>query len=180
MKVMEDNPDITADMSVPVHASSLLVRSEIERLLGKDLLGPWADDEREVLPTRATPSERYILGVLSPRGSTLEAETTDASAADDGTGEGAGEVTAAASAGSMSPASLGLSFRVGQETTRVAVVAAWGRYEQEMVDEPSPDGTTQRRAWKRVPEEGAVELDLTVPESSKDVPGGPPGVQVRS
>jgi len=180
MTVVEDSADITPAVDPPVLSPSLLVRSEIERLLGKDLLGPWADDEREVLPTRATPSERYILGVLSPRGSTLDAETTDASAADDGTGEGAGEVTAAASAGSMSPASLGLSFRVGNETTRVVVEAAWGRYEQEMIDEPSVDGTTQRRAWKRVPENGEVELDLTVPESSMDVPGGPPGVQVRS
>ncbi len=141
--------------------SSSQVRAEIERLLAKDLLGPWLDDDREILPSGSVPSDRYILGVLSPAGSTLSAEQTDTSAPDNDTGEGAGEVGAAAAAGSMSPASLGLSFRVSTGVAAVLVTARWGRYEQTTIEDPSGDTSTTRRVWRRVPESGEVELDLS-------------------
>ncbi len=160
-------------------APSLGVRSEIERLLGKDLVGPWDDDAHEVLPQGATPGERYILGVLSPRGSVLDAGLTDVTATDDGTGEGAGEAGAAAAAGSMAPASLGLSFRVAKATTRLSVEAAWGRYEQEKVDTDTQDGPEQRLAWIRRPESSTAEIDLTVPDDSVRMSGAPTGVVVR-
>lgn len=160
--------------------SSLEVRGEIERLLAKDLLGPWADDEREVLPQGSTPGERYILGVLSPRGSALEADLTDDSAKDDGTGDGADEVGAAAAAGSMAPASLGLSFRVALDTERITVEVFWGRYEQEQVDNEEAQGSKTRKAWVRRPERFEVELDLAEADSSVVLPGAPVGVVVRS
>jgi hypothetical protein len=77
--------------------SSQDVRTELERFLARDLLGPWAGDTEE-LPAGTIPSERYILGVLSPVREALDAEATDTTASDDGSGEGAGEVTAAAAA----------------------------------------------------------------------------------
>jgi len=161
-------------------SSSRAVRLEIERLLGKDLLGTWADDEREVLPEKATPGERYILGVLSPRGAALQADLTDVTASDDGTGDGADEAGAAAAAGSMSPASMGLSFRVAVDTTSVVVEASWGRYEQERVDTGDADAAETRLAWVRRPETGDVELDLTQAEQTRPLPGAPAGVVVRS
>jgi hypothetical protein len=97
--------------------SSLAVRSEVERLMAKDLLGPWLDDEREVLPQGSTPGERYILGVLSPHGAALDAGATDVTAKDDGTGDGADEAGAAAAAGSMSPASR--AAPCGERTPRM-------------------------------------------------------------
>ena len=168
------------DMTIPLGPqSSAEVRGEIERLLAKDLLGPWADSEREVLPQGATPGERYILGVLSPRGSALQPDLTDDSAKDDGTGDGADEVGAAASAGSMSPASLGLSFRVPLATERILVEGAWGRYEQERVQTADDEDKTYP-AWTRRPEEVEVELDLTAEEGTEMLPGAPAGVVVRS
>ncbi|MDQ0284119.1 DISARM system helicase DrmA [Rhodococcoides fascians] len=161
------------------HQSSLQVRGEIERLLAKDLLGPWADDDREVLPQGATPGERYILGVLSPRGSALSADMTDDSAKDDGTGDGADEVGSAAAAGSMSPASLGLSFRVALDTERVLVEGAWGRYEQERA-QTVDDEDKSYPAWTRRPENIERELDLTVADNTVVLPGAPAGVVVRS
>ena len=160
--------------------SSLEVRGEIERLLAKDLLGPWADDEQEVLPQGSTPGERYILGVLSPRGSALDAVMTDVTATDDGTGDGADEAGAAAAAGSMSPASMGLSFRVALDTERVSVEVSWGRYEQEQVDTDDAEAAEQRRAWVRRPERFEVELDLTSAEATIPLLGAPAGVVVRS
>lgn len=145
--------------------SSREVRGELERYLLRDLHGPWGPDDEELAPG-ALPSERYILGVLSPRGDTLPAETLDTTAADDGSGEGAGEVTAAAAAGSMSPASLGLSFTVGAETESVLVEAAWGAYEPAPSDTELTDSGQPRSVWKRTPKSGVVEVDLLQPESS--------------
>lgn len=161
-------------------ASSTAVRGEIQRLLAKDLLGPWADDEREVLPQGSTPGERYILGVLSPRGSALDAGLTDVTAADDGTGDGADEAGAAAAAGSMSPASLGLSFRVADDVDHINVEASWGRYEQEQVETDDADGAETRKAWVRRPERCEVELDLTVGDSTLPLSGAPIGVVIRA
>jgi hypothetical protein len=155
------------------------VRGEIERLLAKDLLGPWADDKREVLPQGATPGERYVLGVLSPRGSALQADLTDDTAKDDGTGNGADEVGAAAAAGSMSPASLGLSFRVPLHTERILVEGAWGRYVQERAQTADDEDKTYL-AWTRRPEQFEVELDLTKAESPAELRGAPAGVVIRS
>ncbi len=156
------------------------VRSEVVRLLAKDLLGPWLDDACEVLPQGATPGERYILGVLSPRGAALDAGATDVTAKDDGTGDGADEAGAAAAAGSMSPASTGLSFRVGLDVERLVVEASWGRYEQEQVDTGDSEAGEQRRAWVRRPEQVEVEVDLTQDDQTVPLPGVPAGVVVRS
>jgi len=160
--------------------SSLDVRGEIERLLAKDLLGPWADDEHEVLPQGSTPGERYILGVLSTKGIALDADLTDVTATDDGTGDGADEAGAAAAAGSMAPASLGLSFRVADDIDRITVEVSWGRYEQEQVDTEDAEGGETRKAWVRQPERFDAELDLAKAESMELLSGAPQGVVVRS
>jgi hypothetical protein len=126
------------------------------------LLGPWAGDDEE-LPAGTVPSERYILGVLSPAGESLLAEQTDASEPDDGSGDGAGEVTAAAAAGSMAPASLGLSFSVPAGLRKVKVIASWGRYVQEFSAVQLTEAGTPRLVWRRVPAGGPVVLDVTAP-----------------
>lgn len=159
--------------------SSAQVRAELERFLVRDLLGPWAGEEEE-LPAGTKPSERYILGVLSPPRTPLPAETTDATARDDGSGQGAGEPAAAAAAGSMAPASLGLSFSLPPEVTAVRVVASWGRYEQG----PSAAGQlteagTPRLVWHRVPAGGQLTLDVTAEEGTGIPDAEQPQVQLR-
>ena len=118
--------------------------------------------------------------MLSPRGAALDADLTDVTATDDGTGDGADEAGAAAAAGSMAPASLGLSFRVAEDIERITVEVSWGRYEQEQVDTGDADGAETRKAWVRRPERFEVELDLTAAESTVALPGAPVGVVVRS
>jgi hypothetical protein len=173
-----DMPIIVTDDELPLQADVVVrtedaphrapwtsreVRAELERYLARDLLGPWAGISEE-LPAGTTPSERYILGVLSPARISLPAETTDASAPDDGSGEGAGEVTAAAAAGSMSPASLGLSFSVPLDVTEVLVNASWGSYEQGPSDDQVTEAGAPRRVWQRHPAGGELLLDVTKAE----------------
>ena len=159
--------------------SSRQVRSELERFLVRDLLGPWAGDT-EVLPAGTVPSERYILGVLSPKGEVLEPEAIDATASDDGSGEGTSEVTAAAAAGSMSPASMGLSFSLPLDVKSVSVNASWARYEQGAYETELTEAGIPRLVWKRVECGGVVSLDVTVPDLTLVPDASQPEVVVRS
>ena len=145
----------------------------------RDLLGPWAGDAEE-LPAGTVPSERYILGVLSPARVSLDAEITDDTASDDGSGEGAAEVTAAAAAGSMAPASLGLSFSLPLEVSSVRVHASWGRYVQGESATEVTDAGVPRLVWQRVNAGGSVDLDVTEPESTEVPDSEQPGVVVRA
>ena len=159
--------------------TSSQVRAELERLLVRDLLGPWAGDAEE-LPAGTVPSERYILGVLSPARVSLDAEITDDTASDDGSGEGAAEVTAAAAAGSMAPASLGLSFSLPLEVSTVRISTSWGRYVQGESAIEVTDAGTPRLVWKRENAGGSVDLNVTEPESTKAPDADQPGVAVRA
>jgi hypothetical protein len=159
--------------------SSRQVRAELERFLVRDLLGPWAGDAEE-LPAGTVPSERYILGVLSPARVSLDAEITDDTASDDGSGEGAAEVTAAAAAGSMAPASLGLSFSLPMEVTSVRVGASWGRYVQGQSATEVTDAGAPRLVWQRVDAGGSVDLDVTEPESDEVPDPEQPAIVVRA
>ncbi|MDV7246235.1 MULTISPECIES: DISARM system helicase DrmA [Rhodococcus] len=159
--------------------SSRQARAELERFLVRDLLGPWAGDTEE-LPAGTIPSERYILGVLSPARVSLDAEVTDDTASDDGSGEGAAEVTAAAAAGSMAPASLGLSFSLPLEISSVRVRASWGRYVQGESATDVTDAGAPRLVWRRESAGGSVDLDVTEPESTEVPDPEQPGVVVRA
>ncbi|MEV6872232.1 DISARM system helicase DrmA [Amycolatopsis sp. NPDC051128] len=159
--------------------TSRQVRSELERFLVRDLLGPWAGDMEE-LPAGTIPSERYILGVLTPARVALDAEATDATASDDGSGEGTGEVTAAAAAGSMSPASLGLSFSVPLDVPTVLVRASWGRYVQGPSQTQLTEAGTPRLVWQHVASGGTVLLNMTEPEPSGRPDTEQPDVVVRA
>jgi len=159
--------------------TSRQIRGELERFLVRDLLGPWAGVSEE-LPAGTTPSERYILGVLSPARVALEAEATDATASDDGSGEGSGEMTAAAAAGSMSPASLGFSFSLPLHVQTVLVRASWGRYEQNASDTQLTDAGVPRLVWTHAAAGGHLVLDVTDSEPSGFPDAEQPDVVVRA
>ena len=145
--------------------TSRQVRDELAQYLSRDLLGPWLGPDEE-LPYGSTPSERYIVGVLSPARTPLEAELIDDTPAEDGTGESSADINAAAVAGSMMPASLGLSFSVNSLVTGLRVEAAWGRYEVAPSSQQLTDAGRPRRVWRRSEAGGGVDLDLTRGEAT--------------
>lgn len=159
--------------------TSLQVRGQLERYLARDLLGPWQGGDEE-LPYGTTPSERYILGVLSPARTSLEADVTSDSAADDGTGEGVAEVAAAATSGSMMPASMGVSFSVDPAITTLRVGARWGRYEVAPSASQLTEAGAPRRVWCRCQAGGDVELDISTPEATFAPDPDRPRILIRS
>ena len=159
--------------------SSWQVRAELERLLVRDLLGPWGEADEE-LPAGSSPSERYVVGVLSPKGATLSLDDLDDPVGDGTPGEATPEVAAAAAAGSMAPGSLGLSFSLPRSVERLVVSASWGRYERgESSLQVTEDGKP-RTVWRRYPCGGQVEVDVTQPSFREAPDPSAPQVLVRA
>ena len=159
--------------------TSVEVRAELERLLERDLLGPW-DGPTEELPPGVSPAERYLLGRLVPRtaphpphdgrareGATgieddpalVERETMGESDRDDTDVEPEQTVRW----GSMAASSIGLAFTVPDDIDTVAVQASWGRYATGPSDFHETEQGRPKTVWRRSPAGGeAVQIPVDV------------------
>ena len=158
------------------------IRAEFERLIVDDLYGPAGGEGEQLTDTR--PSDRYLVGVLAPRGTlAADPERQDDARAEQSDGEEA-LPDAPASPAALFPASKGLSFVVPRGTSRLLVTGAWGHYTREEVeaapDEPAgredsaasppPAAAVGRgtvRVWQRRPAGGSAVLEL--PEDGGDI-----------
>ncbi|WP_306369525.1 DISARM system helicase DrmA [Nocardiopsis sp. CC223A] len=149
-------------------ASSFHVRSELQELIERDLLGPWEGPAEELAPNSSGPRERYLVGMLGPRHqvpkSTKDAAgdlvDTDNGAAGDTHGEGSGELAdkvTPQNLGHMWASTMGLSFSVPSDVDVVTVTASWGRYGK--TDSLTEEGR-RRTIWSREPKEYTQEVRL--------------------
>ena len=184
-------------MSEP-STTSYAVRSALEDLLERDLLGPW-DGPAEELPPGTTPGERYLLGRLVPRRPEGAEPVTDAEQApeDDGVEDrpelmdeqGLGldpddreapPSVAAIRSRAMAASSLGLAFQVPTDVDTVVVEAAWGRYSPGASEHHETPTGRPRTVWRREPAGGGVEVPVGEQGSGSAVPDGhSEGVVVR-
>lgn len=148
---MSESPTATRILAPPDPAT---LRDELARLVERDLLGPAGGDE-EVLPREEQPRDRYLLGMLAPRGHLLENDLDEPLASGDESEED-GDAEPEAAEQSLFPSSLGLSCRVDGACPALRIGASWGRYER--VDAEDGEG----KVWKRVPCGGELELPLSV------------------
>ncbi len=126
------------------------IRDEFQALVVGELMGPAGGPDEEVAEARLT--ERYVLGVLSPRGTQAEAPEVQDSLAVQGqapTEEGEPEPEAP-SVPTIFPSSLGLTFGVDGEATALAVTARWGRYSRERSGVEVAAGEPPM-VWRRYP-----------------------------
>lgn len=130
------------------------LRAELVELVERDLLGP-AGGEDEVLPRGEQPRDRYLVGLLAPRGHRAEVELEESLATGDESEED-GDAEPEVAQESLFPSSLGLSFRVDGGCSSLRVDASWGRYERVEAE----DGE-RGRVWQRIPCGGSLELALS-------------------
>ncbi len=166
-------------------ATGVQVRSELEELLERDLLGP-RDGPTEELPPGTTPAERYLLGRLSPcrphAGTTAGAQQPGAATGEadldtapevleeGGLGiepdEAADAPAVAAVRGrSMAQSSLGLAFSVPADVRRLVVEASWGRYERGPSEVHRTSTDLPATVWRRVPSVGRTDIVLQPDEA---------------
>lgn len=118
-----------------------------------DLLGPAGGETEELDQREDRVTGRYLVGMLAPRSTAVEAGSQDALATD-GTDDSEAGATdpAAASADTFFPNSIGLSFLVEKSAKTVLVKAEWGRYRREKSETQINKKTgAEAMVWKRLP-----------------------------
>ncbi|MBK5221554.1 MAG: helicase [Acidimicrobiia bacterium] len=134
------------------------LRSELERLVLTDLLGP--SDTHEQLPgVRSPVREWYLVGMLAPMGTIVDPSRNDGDDLQDGDEGGAPGPDDRPSKVVLFPSSVGLTAAVDPSCSSLEVSASWGRYEK--ID--NPDETAVReyaRLWQRHPAGGMVTVRL--------------------
>ncbi|GAB3214047.1 DISARM system helicase DrmA [Marinactinospora endophytica] len=137
--------------------TSFEVRDRLQKIVERDLLGPWDGEEEQFHPRAMGPRERYLVGMLGPRHQAATSAADDADVLTDTGVQGAArgeeggelpEVVTPQALGRLWASSMGLSFCVSADTPAVAVTASWGEYAKR--DTEDEEGR-KRTAWTRTP-----------------------------
>ncbi|HEX5493431.1 MAG TPA: DISARM system helicase DrmA [Mycobacteriales bacterium] len=142
-------------------ATSYEVRDEVEKLVRRDLLGPWDGETERFRRGASGPRERYLVGMLGPKAapkSTVdnadELPDTETGVSGDAADGELPDVSTPQNLGRIWASSAGLSFTVPASVDAVSVTAGWGRYTRQGSDEDP------RPAWTREPVEHRLEVRL--------------------
>lgn len=143
-------------MSTPLTPSPVKIRQELLEIVRRDLLGP-ANGPEEVI-TEQTVRDRYILGLLAPKGQTPLPAEEDEDLAFDGTdGEDGKSEPVNVQGRTMLPTSLGMTFTVDAEASEIVVTARWGHYDRIPSTELGLDLDPPKPVWKRTQIEASSE-----------------------
>lgn len=150
-----------------------------------DLLGPADGPNEEIVEMGVR--DRYLVGKLAPRDATPQIVSDPSEAQREGEepelvlregvasdpGQEFSRTSGrtepedepaeldASTNGSLVPSSMGLTFCVSADTTRLAVEASWGRYERRESSKYVYEKTGKpKRVWKRIPSGGEVVFPL--------------------
>ncbi len=149
-------PESRTQLGIPCPAA---IRDELQRAVLLDLLGPAGGPQEEV--DDRSLRDRYLVGMLAPRNSEVQASDDDdhaeggAGAPEDGPTDVDTPVTQ-----SYAPSSIGLTFAVAPETAELRVTCRWGRYERAPSETASTDKGAPKHVWKRAPVEVVETLEV--------------------
>ncbi|XVQ89181.1 DISARM system helicase DrmA [Microbispora siamensis] len=160
--------DVPQDFS-PV--TSFDVRGEFQKLVERDLLGPYDGDFEELPPKAIGPRERYLVGMLGPKPSPKrvaedadELPETEIGAEGDGAEGELPDVLTPQNLGRLWASSMGMSFAVPADLDALAVTARWGQYaEVETQIEEAKGKPRTERIWGRRPVEHRMTIRLDEP-----------------
>ncbi|SDG08441.1 Helicase conserved C-terminal domain-containing protein [Sinosporangium album] len=173
LAVPSDREEPVSPLDVPKvfeEATSFQVRGEFEKLVRKDLLGPW-HGEYEELPKRSRgPRDRYLVGMLGPKRlvrsvleSADEQPDVDVAVGGDGSSGELNDVLTPQILGRIWASSMGLSCTVPADVDLLAVTASWGRYG---ISEVEDEDGRKVNVWVRTPV--AHRLEVRLDEGRRD------------
>jgi hypothetical protein len=138
----------------PTTPSPAELRDELQAAVLADLLGPAGGPEEIV--TEPYVRDRYLVGMLAPKGQTALPEELDDMAQAGMDGEDGVTEAPPPKAAAMRASSIGITFAVASTATAIRIAARWGRYERATVEEEQyrTKSGSFRRVWRRVPVEG--------------------------
>lgn len=133
------------------------IRSELLEIVLRDLRGP-ANGPEEII-TEQTVRDRYILGLLAPKGQSPIPMEEDEDLAFDGTDSEDGKSEPVNVQGrAMLPSSIGMTFTVASEASEIVVNARWGHYDRIPSTELGLDLDPPKPVWKRKQIEATSEI----------------------
>lgn len=149
---MTDNVIPAERLSPPTPAE---VRDELTDMVIKDLLGPAGGPDEELSQYEDRASSRYLVGMLAPKMTRVEAGEIDelATAQKDDPESGATE-GAALPTDSFFPTSMGMSFVVDADEREILIHTEWGRYRKGESETQTKKDGSPARAFRRTPYAG--------------------------
>ena len=135
-------------MSSLLSSSPINIRQELLEIVLKDLRGP-AEGPEEIIKEQ-TVRDRYVLGLLAPKGQTpLPAEEDEDIASDGMDGEDGKSEPVNVQGRTMLPTSMGLTFTVKPDAAEFVVTTQWGHYDPVHSEEVGLSLDRPRNVWKR-------------------------------
>lgn len=143
-------------MSDVLATTPVKIRQELLEIVLRDLGGP-ANGPEEII-TEQTVRDRYILGLLAPKGQTpLPAEEDEDIASDGMDGEDGKSEPVNVQGRTMLPSSLGMTFTAAPDATEIVVTAKWGHYDRVSSTELGLELDPPKLVWKRMQIEATSE-----------------------
>ena len=119
-----------------------------------DLLGPAGGPDEELPFSEDRVRERYLVGLLAPRGQHTNPSTQDSSAVAGKDSEDGQADDRQSAVESMLPNSIGLSFAVSAEAKAFAITSRWGLYERVRSTYQNDPAGNPRMVWRRTQMDG--------------------------
>jgi hypothetical protein len=138
------------------------IRDELMAMIVNDLLGPAGGPEEELDQREDRVTGRYLVGMLAPKSTPVEAEEQDTLGTDDTDDPEVGATDASTPpAATFFPNSIGMSFVVESESKAILIKTVWGRYNRiKSATQTNKKTGAPANVWKRAPFVGDP---LTVP-----------------
>lgn len=129
------------------------IRDELTNMVLNDLLGPAGGPDEELDYREDRVTGRYLVGMLAPMSSPVEAEEQDKIGTDGKDDPEVGKTDASAPSGlTFYPNSIGMSFVVACDAASVLIKTEWGRYKRiKSATQLNKKSGAEANVWKRAP-----------------------------
>jgi hypothetical protein len=129
------------------------IRDELTSMVVNDLLGPAGGPEEELDQREDRVTGRYLVGMLAPKSSPVEAEEQDSLGTDEPDDPEVGATDASTPpASTFFPNSIGMSFVVANEASAICIKTQWGRYRRiKSATQINRKTGAEANVWKRDP-----------------------------
>jgi ADP-ribose pyrophosphatase YjhB (NUDIX family) len=129
------------------------IRDELTQMVVNDLLGPAGGPAEELDQREDRVTGRYLVGMLAPKSTPVEAAGQDALGTDQADDPEVGASDASApSTDTFFPNSIGMSFLVDRDADAILVKTEWGRYRRDKSTTQINKKTgAEAMVWKRDP-----------------------------
>ena len=127
------------------------IRDELTAMLVNDLLGPAGGPEEELDQREDRVTGRYLVGMLAPKSSPVEAEEQDNLGTDGKDDPEVGKTDASTpTSTTFFPNSIGMSFVVENEARAILIKTEWGRYRRiKSATQINKKTGSEANVWKR-------------------------------